>query len=104
MACEVDVSIRTAGFRAWKCLVSRITFRPFAVVRYLLPSLSDSASSPIAVFSSAFFRLPIEVVRLDGREGFAANSLLGLKRRKSRHVLFMSFSTDSRETPTARRS
>ena len=38
--------------------VPRFGFRPFATVRDLLPSLSDSASSPTAVFSSAFVRLP----------------------------------------------
>src|SRR2546425_2714182 len=34
--------------------VPRIVLRPFAGVRSPLPTLSDSASSPIAVFSSAF--------------------------------------------------
>jgi hypothetical protein len=38
--------------------VSRIVFRLFAAVGYLLLTLSNSARSPIAIFSSAFFRLP----------------------------------------------
>jgi hypothetical protein len=35
-----------------------MSFRLFAAVRYPSPSLSDSASSPTAAVSSAFFRLP----------------------------------------------
>ena len=38
--------------------VPRIVFRLLVTVREPLPSLSDSASSATAVFSSAFFRLP----------------------------------------------
>jgi hypothetical protein len=38
--------------------VLRVVFRPLATVRDPLPSLSDSATSPRAVFSSAYFRLP----------------------------------------------
>jgi hypothetical protein len=38
--------------------IPQIVFRPFAAVRDPLTSLSDSAISATAVFSSAFFRLP----------------------------------------------